>query len=75
MSIINRDFEKAISSNDAALIRGEMGIDKGNKFIQDTWNKVHNGHKCGYDKPKYGNNNRQRDGCKRIYEARDRNIS
>lgn len=54
MSILDRDFEKAIGSTDAAKIRGKIGIDKGNKFIQDTWNKVYNGNRCGYDKPKYG---------------------
>lgn len=54
MGMLNRDFEKAIGSSEAALIRGKMGIDKGNKFIQDTHNKVYNGHKCGFNKPKYG---------------------
>jgi len=58
MGIFTKDFEKAIGSTEAALIRGKMGIDNGNKFIQDMHNKVYNGHKCGYDKPKYGNNNK-----------------
>jgi len=58
MGILDKDFEKAISSSEASIIRGKMGADKGNKFIQDTWNKVNarsNWRKCGYDKPIHGN--------------------
>lgn len=54
MGILDRDFEKAISSMEASEIRGRMGTDKGNKFVQDLWNKVNAGsnwRKCGYDKP------------------------
>lgn len=61
MGIFDKDFEKAIGSTEAAFLRGKMGTDKGNKFIQDNWNKVHAGsnwRKCGFDNPKYGNNNR-----------------
>lgn len=54
MGILDRDFEKAIGGTEAAQIRGKMGIDKGNKFIQDLHNNVHKGNKCGFDKPKYG---------------------
>ena len=57
-NIADRDFEKAIGSTQAAYIRGKMGTDRGNKFIQDAWNKIHNGNKCGFDKPLYGNNNK-----------------
>ena len=51
MGVFDRDFEKAIGSMEAATIRGKMGADKGNKFIQDTWNNFHkpNGRKCGFD--------------------------
>ena len=51
MGITNRNFEEAIGSTEAARIRGIMGVDKGNKFIQDTHNKLYNGHHCGYDIP------------------------
>ena len=53
--ITDRDFEKAIGSTDAAFIRGKMGVEKGNKFIQDVHNKLHMSEthrKCGYDIPK-----------------------
>lgn len=49
MGILDRNFEKAIGSTEAALIRGKMGTEKGNQFIQDTHNRVYNGHHCGYD--------------------------
>jgi len=50
MGILDRDFEKAIGSTEAALIRGKMGIDKGNKFIQDTHNAINGTHYSGYDR-------------------------
>lgn len=50
MGILNRDFEKAIGSSQAATIRGKMGVDKGNKFIQDTHNKVNGTRYAGYNK-------------------------
>lgn len=54
MGITDRNFEKAIGSTEASLIRGKMGVDKGNKFIQDTHNHIYKGNRCGFDKPKYG---------------------
>lgn len=52
MGILDKDFERAMGSTEASLIRGKMGVEKGNRFIQDTWNKVNAGsnwRKCGYD--------------------------
>jgi len=52
MGILDRNFENAIGSMEAAEIRGKMGIKEGNKFIQNTWNSVHaspNWRKCGFD--------------------------
>ena len=50
MGILNKDFEQAISSDQASRIRGKMGIDKGNTFIQGINNKFHNRKHCGFDK-------------------------
>lgn len=47
--IYQRDFEKAITSYDASLLRGKIGYKRANKFIQDTHNALYNEHKCGYD--------------------------
>lgn len=52
MGIYDKDFEKAITSTEAAYLRGKMGVKKGNRFIQNQWNSVHAGpnwRKCGYD--------------------------
>lgn len=52
MSITNKSLEKAISSTEAAKIRGKLGIEKGNKFIQEIHNKLHHGkgsRHSGYD--------------------------
>ena len=46
----NKSFQDAIASNQAASIRGKMGVDKGNKFIQDTYNAINNKNYCGYNK-------------------------
>lgn len=48
----NKSFEKAISSTEAAIIRGKMGVNNGNKFIQDTYNAINGKNYCGYDKKK-----------------------
>lgn len=55
MGIFDRDFEKAIGSTEAALIRGKLGTDKGNEYIQKQWNNINAGpnwRKCGYDRKK-----------------------
>lgn len=48
--ILDKDFGKAVASTDASLIRGKMGVDKGNKYIQDINNKFHDRNHCGFDK-------------------------
>ena len=50
MGMFDKDFDSAIKSTDAVYIRGKMGVDKGNKFIQDTYNKVRGTNYCGYNK-------------------------
>lgn len=52
MSIFDRDFEKAIKSTDAARLRGKIGAEKANFFIQEIHNKLYmpkNIRKCGFD--------------------------
>jgi hypothetical protein len=51
MGILNRDFEKAIKSSQADKIRSKIGVDKGNKLIQDLNNNYNkrSGSHCGYD--------------------------
>lgn len=49
MGILDRDFEKAIGSMEAAKLRGEMGHKKANKLIQTLNNTTHNRNRCGYD--------------------------
>ena len=46
----NKNFQDAIASSQAANIRGKMGVDKGNRFIQDTYNAINNKNYCGYNK-------------------------
>jgi hypothetical protein len=50
--ITDKDFGSALGSSDAALIRGKMGTDKGNKYVQRLHNDLHgsrNRRKCGFD--------------------------
>ena len=49
MGILDKDFEKAIGSMEAAKLRRKMGIKEGNKFIQTINNVIHNRKHCGYD--------------------------
>lgn len=53
MGITNRDLGKAISSTEAAKLRGRVGVNAGNKIIQDLHNSLYhkNGNKhIGYNK-------------------------
>ena len=47
-NILDRDFNKAIDSTQASIIRGKMGQVKGNKYIQDLNNKANNRNHCSY---------------------------
>tara|TARA_R110000822_G_scaffold152112_5_gene291309 strand:+ start:2090 stop:2251 length:162 start_codon:yes stop_codon:yes gene_type:complete len=50
--ITDKDFGSALESTDAARIRGKIGVDRGNKYIQSIHNNLHgskNSRKCGYD--------------------------
>lgn len=50
--ITDKDFGEALKSDDAATIRGKMGIERGNRYIQKIHNDLHssrNSRKCGYD--------------------------
>ena len=49
MGILNKDFEKAISSMEAAKVRGKIGVKEGNKFIQTINNAYHKRNHCGFD--------------------------
>lgn len=52
MGITNRSLEQAIGSTEAAALRGKIGVEKGNKLIQELHNSVHhssNERHCGYD--------------------------
>lgn len=46
----NKNFQDAIASSDAASIRGKMGVDAGNKFIQDSYNHVNKTNYSGYNR-------------------------
>lgn len=50
MGLYDKDFQSAIASTDAATIRAKMGVDKGNKFIQDSYNSINGTNYCGFDK-------------------------
>lgn len=50
MSLYNKNFQDAIASTDASFIRGKMGIDKGNKFIQDSYNKINKTNYSGFNR-------------------------
>jgi hypothetical protein len=50
--ITDKDFGSALGSSSAAVIRGKMGVDKGNKYIQNIHNTLHSSkfsRKCGFD--------------------------
>jgi hypothetical protein len=49
MGILDKDFEKAIASMEAAELRGKMGHKKANKLIQTLNNAAHNRNHCGFD--------------------------
>lgn len=49
MSIIRGSFTEVMRSSDAAYLRGKMGVNRANKFIQDSYNAVHGTKYCGYN--------------------------
>ena len=48
MSSKSEKFEKFMSSSLAARVRGKMGVEKGNRFLQEGFNKVNNTNFCGF---------------------------
>ena len=45
-----RSLEETISNDNSARIRGKMGVDKGNKYIQDTYNRENGTKHVGFNK-------------------------